>query len=222
MNGDDREQQIRQLLPMVRQVARRVLRVIPAASLDDLIGDGSIGLIRAVDTFDPERGVSLEGYARKVVVGTMLNGLRRMDPISERIRRRIRRAEEARLALAQEREGMPTMIEMERRMDGLRHARTVVYRHTTLSLDAPLPPDEFAPFDLDADPAMAVLRASMAREVYEAVLLLPPRQRKIVAMHYYQKVSLHAISSQMDVTPQRVSQLHLNALSKLRSTIAQA
>jgi DNA-directed RNA polymerase specialized sigma subunit len=64
----DREAAIRRLLPTVRQIARRVLRVVGLADIDDLVGDGSIGLIRAVDTFDVARGTTLELYARRLIV----------------------------------------------------------------------------------------------------------------------------------------------------------
>ena len=222
MKPDMREQRIRQLFPLVRRIAWRLHRLVPAASRDDLIGDGSIGLIRAVDSFDPARGVSLEGYARKVIAGTMLNGLRRMDPISERTRRRIRRADQERYRLAQERGTMPTMSELEGAFEGLHEARTTVFRHTPLSLDAPLPRDENALLDTETDPALDVVRTSVARELREAIALLPPRQRRIMALHYYQQQSLHTISAQLNVSPQRVSQLHLRALSKLRATIPTA
>ena len=57
--SDDREAAIRALLPAVRQLARRVHRMVPSADVDDLVGDGCVGLIRAVDAFDPMRGVPL-------------------------------------------------------------------------------------------------------------------------------------------------------------------
>jgi DNA-directed RNA polymerase specialized sigma subunit len=63
MTGAEREAEIRRLFPLVRQIARRVQRVVGAADCDDLVGDGSIGLIRAVDTFDSGRGTALETRA---------------------------------------------------------------------------------------------------------------------------------------------------------------
>ncbi len=139
MTTDEREALIRELLPLVRQMARRVRRVAGAADLDDLIGDGSIGLIRAVDTFDETRGTTLDLYARRLISGAMLNGLRRLDPVSERVRRTIRRAEERRYALAQERGSLPALAEMERSDPGLQRARTAAHRQAALSLDVPCP-----------------------------------------------------------------------------------
>ncbi|MBV8371772.1 MAG: RNA polymerase sigma factor WhiG, partial [Candidatus Eremiobacteraeota bacterium] len=88
-----REDSIRALLPLVKRIARRIKRLVPGFDLDDLIGDGSLGLIRAVDSFDPSRGPTLQQYAHRLVVGAMLNGIRRMDPVSERARRIVREGE---------------------------------------------------------------------------------------------------------------------------------
>ena len=98
------------MFPVVRGIARRIGRLVPAADIDDLVGDGCVGLIRAVDTYDAARGATLETYARRLVLGTMLNGLRRLDPISERARRTLREADRERLALAQERGSMPSGV----------------------------------------------------------------------------------------------------------------
>jgi RNA polymerase sigma factor (sigma-70 family) len=219
MNAGERETEIRRLFPVVRQIARRVLRIVGAGDLDDLIGDGSIGLIRAVDTFDPARGASLEHYARKLIVGAMLNGLRRLDPVSERVRRTLRRAEERRFRLAQELGTLPTLVQMEQRDPALRRARAAAFRQATLSLDGPLTSDGNALADVSAEPARSAARAAQGRELREALSLLPERLRRIVALHYAGDQSLHTISRRMNVSPQRVSQLHLDALWRLRQAL---
>src|SRR5580704_8532560 len=190
-NISEREDAIRQMFPMVRSTARRVGRLVPAADIDDLVGDGCIGLIRAVDTFDPFRGAALETYARRLILGSMLNGLRKLDPVSERARRKIREADRDRHALAQARGTMPSMREMEERTAGLRSARCAAFRLAPLSLDA-VNGSEGAP-DPHGDPARIALAAGERREVVEAIGLLPDRQRRIVALHYYSRLSLHAI-----------------------------
>jgi RNA polymerase sigma factor for flagellar operon FliA len=214
----DREEAIRSMFPVVRGIARRIGRLVPAADIDDLVGDGCVGLIRAVDTYDAARGATLETYARRLVLGTMLNGLRRLDPISERARRTLREADRERLALAQERGSMPSMCEMEDRTAGLRRARVAAFRLMPLSLEGALGNDG-AP-DALGDPARIALLAGERREIVDAIRLLPERQRRIVALHYYNTLSLHAIGERMNVSPQRVSQLHLSALARLRTMLA--
>jgi RNA polymerase sigma factor for flagellar operon FliA len=219
MTPEEREAAIRALFPLVRKVARRLTVVVPSADLDDLIGDGSIGLIRAVDTFDSTRGASLDTYARRLVLGAMLNGLRRLDPVSERVRRALREADRERHALAQARGAMPTMHEMEQRRPALRAARAAAARCTPLSLDATFPEDGAAYADVRSDPAHVAVQAGERREVAEAIALLPERQRRVVALHYYNRLSLHAIGSQMNVSAQRISQLHIRALARLRTLL---
>ncbi|HEY4434345.1 MAG TPA: sigma factor, partial [Candidatus Cybelea sp.] len=100
MTACTRDEQVSALLPLVRRLARRLKRLVPAFDMDDLVGDGSLGLLRAVDSFDPLRGPQLEDYARRLIVGAMLNGIRRMDPVSERARRIVRDGENQRYTLA--------------------------------------------------------------------------------------------------------------------------
>jgi RNA polymerase sigma factor for flagellar operon FliA len=216
----DREEQIRNLLPLVRRIARRIARVVGGTDLDDLIGDGSVGLIRAVDSFDPRYGVSLEQYARRVVAGAMLNGIRRLDPVSERVRRTLREAERERYALASERGELPPMLEMEHRLPALRRARTEAHRGTPISIDAPLPSGEhFAPAPTDDPQMLAEYRAERLR-VRDAIARLPAREQQLVIAHYFAERSLRALSDEMNVSPQRVSQLHLIAIARMRSGLA--
>ncbi|MBD5654242.1 MAG: sigma-70 family RNA polymerase sigma factor [Candidatus Eremiobacteraeota bacterium] len=219
MTAIEREDAIRDLFPLVRYIARRVIAVARAADLDDLIGDGSIGLIRAVDSFDPTRGTSLDLYARKLIAGAMLNGLRRLDPVSERVRRTIRQAEERRYALGQELGTLPTLAELERTDGSLRRARVAAYRQAALALDAPLPSGRDALADWSEEPSVEVAERAKHHELDAALALLPERQRRILALHYGGELSLRAIGARMRVSPQRISQLHLSALTRLRHTV---
>ncbi len=217
--SEQREKAIRTLLPVVRQIARRVQRIVPGADLDDLVGDGSVGLIRAVDGYDPSHGVPLEQYARRIVVGAMLNGIRRLDPVSERVRRTIRLAEAERYALAQEFGSLPTSREMEARIPALARARAEAHRGTPLSLDAPFPAGARLDLDRNGDPQNVVAARSERERVRTAVEALPPRQRAIVFAHYYRERSLRSLGAPMGISPQRVSQLHLGAMQRLRTKL---
>jgi RNA polymerase sigma factor for flagellar operon FliA len=216
----DREEQIRRLLPLVRRIARRVARLVGGADLDDLIGDGSVGLIRAVDSFDPKRGLTIEQYARRVVAGAMLNGIRRLDPVSERVRRTLRDAERERYALASASGDVPSMLEMEQRIPALRRARTEAHRGSPISIDAPLPAGERFSMTSSDDPQMVATARAERERIHAALAQLPPRQRRLVIAHYFAERSLRAMSGEMDVSPQRVSQLHLAALSRMRRALA--
>ncbi|HKU68504.1 MAG TPA: sigma-70 family RNA polymerase sigma factor [Candidatus Baltobacteraceae bacterium] len=215
----DREAQIRDLFPLVKKIARRVHRLIPGSDVDDLVGEGSLGLIRAVDSFDASRGTSLAHYAARLISGAMLNGLRKIDPVSERVRREVREADRERYALATQLGEMPTQQQMEERRPALRRAVMHAHRYTPLSLDEKLPMGERVSVDWEADPG-AIAAASDERACVRAALhRLSPRQRHVVALHYFRGKSLHQIGEALAISPQRASQLHQAAMKNLRKVL---
>jgi RNA polymerase sigma factor for flagellar operon FliA len=216
MSAVDRDEQIRSLLPVVKKLARRLKRLVPHFDLDDLVGDGSVGLIRAVDSFDPYRGPELDDYARRLVVGAMLNGIRRMDPVSERARRIVRDGENQRYSIAAVLGAVPTSNEMEERCRGYRRAVAAAYRGQPLSLDAPLPLGESLVSDWGDDPARIVERRSESAQLAALVAGLPKRQREVVLLHYFKGDSLRSVGKRLAISPQRASQLHLSAIAKLK------
>ncbi|MGH7682747.1 MAG: sigma-70 family RNA polymerase sigma factor [Vulcanimicrobiaceae bacterium] len=215
MTGPEREAVVSQLFPLVRVIAHRVARACRLADEDDLIGDGALGLVRAVDNYDPTRGVALDKYVRHVVLGSMLNGLRRKDPVSERARRRVRQAERVRSEL----ELRLTSVsdnELDDVVPGFQRALAQVECGLPLSLDAPLPYGTRVGADWSGDPARIFESLARRQRVRAAVAQLPPRQREIVLHHYFGENSLRSLSQRMAVTPQRISQLHCAALNRLR------
>ncbi len=215
----DRDARVRALLPLVRRLARRVHRVIPRADLGDLIGDGSVGLIRAVDTYDPARGTTLEYFARKLIVGTMLNGLRRLDPVPERVRRTVRLVERERYRLAVMHGGVPSTREMARRYPGFERAECAAYRALSLSLDAPLPLGERVTPDAGADPGYVAVENDERAYLQALVCALPERQRRLLLAHYYGAESLRRIGAAWNISSQRASQIHLAAIARLRKAL---
>jgi len=214
----EREAKIRALLPLVRRIARRISRLVPC-DYDDLVGDGSIGLIRAVDNFDPLRGTTLEHYARHLISGAMLNGIRRMDPVAERTRRAMRDGEIERYALAGEHGQVPSLDEMERRRPGFLRAILAVTLGVPLSLDRPLPEGERLRADWSNDPAAMLEQRSECERIGAAVDALPERQRQVIREHYFGEWSLRDVGRRMRISPQRASQLHIAAMKKLRRSL---
>ncbi len=220
MTPAQRSDHVELLFPKLRRWAGRVSRSVSAAvEVDDLIGDGCIGLLRAIDTYDPFYGTTLEQYARRVCLGAMLNGLRRMDPVSERVRRTLRAADRARFARAQEIGRLETPRELERSVPKLRRAREAAFAHSLLSLDASYGIEPNALADSRDEPAEQALQAALKRELRDAIDRLPPRHRQVMALHYYEELSMHAIARRMEISAQRVSQLHRSALKKLRHSV---
>jgi RNA polymerase sigma factor (sigma-70 family) len=218
--SEEREARIRALMPIVRYIARRVHRMVPSSELDDLIGDGCVGLIRAVDGFDPTRGVPLEHYARRLILGAVLNGVRRQDPVPERMRRTLRTADKTRYALAQQLGTLPTPSAMERITPPLKPARREAYRRNALSLDTTLPRSERLELDHSQDPQVIIVERLERECMRRAIASLPRRQRSIVLAHYFAEQPLRAMVEPLNVSPQRVSQLHLLALRQLHADLS--
>lgn len=217
--SEGREFTIRRMFPLVKRIARRVQRMVPGSDIDDLVGEGCVGLIRAVDSYDASRGLTLEQYAPRIIAGTMLNGLRRLDPVSERVRRELREAERERFSLAALSGTLPSRTEMEQRRPALRRATIHAYRYTPLSLDMPLPAGERLSGDWGADPALITGDRDERAGVLQALQLLPTRQQHVLQLHYYAGKSLHQIGEAMRISPQRASQLHQAALKNLRKAM---
>jgi RNA polymerase sigma factor for flagellar operon FliA len=193
--------------------------MVPGAEFDDLIGEGCVGLIRAVDSYDASRGPALDQYASRIIAGAMLNGLRKLDPVSERVRKELRDAERERYLLASRTGVLPTQAEMEGRRPMLRRATINAYRNTPLSLDGPLPAGERLSTDWDADPAVITGDRGERETIHIALHRLPERQRHVLRLHYFNGQSLHQIGNVLQISPQRASQLHQAALKNLRKVM---
>jgi RNA polymerase sigma factor for flagellar operon FliA len=218
VTAQERDAVVARYFPVVHTIAHRVARICRLTDEDDLIGDGALGLVRAVDNYDSHRGKSLDQYIRHMILGAMLNGLRRKDPISERARRRVREGE--RLRRQREAQGHVTSErELEALLPGFSRARAQVARGLPVSLDAALPLGLRMRADWNTDPARVYEVHARRASVRRALRTLPERQREIVVQHYFADRSLRTISEHLAVTPQRVSQLHCAALARLRFAV---
>jgi RNA polymerase sigma factor FliA len=219
-------------LPLVRRLATSILRRLPAHFTDDdLVGDGCVGLLRAIDRFDPERGMSFESWAARIVRGAMLNGLRRMDTVPERVRRDARNLDRSRWQIAQVDGQTPTdavaAVGAGLSRKKLEAVLLALRRAVPVSLEAPIPQpfdnvvtlrDRLA--DHAADPALAVSWRSLRAVVAQAVAQLPDRERTIISSFYGGQSTFRTIGGRLGISKQRVSQIHCSAISSLRSILS--
>jgi RNA polymerase sigma factor for flagellar operon FliA len=221
----DRERLCEAALPLVRRIATVVRRRLPRHfAAEDLVGDGCVGLLRAVDRFDPAFGVSFESWAGRIVRGAMLNGLRRMDVIPERVRRDARALDAARWIVAQRTGHAPSDGEaaLSARLTGSKlHAIREARKHSALSIDRPAA-GESGPTILErlaaqqCDPATETSERALRAIVARAITDLPGRERAIVEAFYRRGATFGEIGRVLGVSKQRVSQLHGRALEQLR------
>ena len=220
MTASEREAEIARLYPIVRPIARNVSRRIASVDLDDLIGEGCLGLIRAVDIYDPARGeISLERFARAQVLCAMLNGVRRMDRLSEVTRRVLRLAENDLYATALQRGRMPSTREMEERHPKLRFARIAAHERSAVSLDNGLPIDALVSPDWETDPARTYAEYESRCRLRAALDRLPARHRQVVDLYYFSGYRLKAVAQRLSVTKQRIAQIRNDAVKLVRQEV---
>jgi RNA polymerase sigma factor for flagellar operon FliA len=219
MTQRDREAVIVRLFPLVRTIAHVVRRHVRNVDFDDLVGDGSLGLLAAVDGYDPARGMSLERYARRKILYAMLDGARRSDHLSQTARRVLQSAERDRYELALELGRMPSGRELERRHPKLRAAEFTAHLRSPLSLDAsPSLEASLAP-DWKSDPATLVCARETHGSVRSALRRLPPRHRELLGLYYARGYRLADVARQFSLTKQRVAQLRDRALATVRDAV---
>ena len=218
-------------MPLVRRAASSIVRKLPLRfSIDDLVGDGCIGLLRAVDRYEPKHGIPFDAWAARIVRGAILNGLRAMDLVPERLRRDARTLDANRWQLAQARGRSPSDQEAARQA-GIDERRLcavllALRRAAMISIDAPLQTLEEGDFfsdrlaSDDPDPAERVVMRDRSRSITSAVDCLPRRERFIIGAFYAGNKNFREIGRHLGISKQRVSQLHTRAIVELRARLA--
>lgn len=224
-----RDQLIEKHLVVVKYVAARIAGRLPShLRLDDLYSAGLLGFLDAVEDYDPARGVDFPVYASPRIRGAIFDELRRLDCVPRRVRRRIREAERAIGNLNQRFDREPTDEEIATEMGiGVEEYRRLLGEGVTLlSLDAPSPrhADGPAPVDTLEDPAspdpLYALEAGERRRLLGGFIeRLPSRERQVLALYYYEELTMQEVGKAMGVTESRVSQLHSSAVLRLRAAL---
>jgi RNA polymerase sigma factor FliA len=228
-----RDQLINEHLGLVHHVARQLSRSLSVdADFDELVSSGSIGLINALSSFDPSRGLAFSTFAAPRIRGAILDELRRQDHVPRSVRRKSRDLACAREALMRTLNREPDDRELAHHL-GIDMTTYWRWQSETesvvkVSLDRPAvegerrssAPVDFLPTDggqgideiLNFEQEVDVLR--------ESILELKEQERLVLTLYYYEELKLHEIASMMNLTESRVSQIRSKAISKLRSMIA--
>jgi RNA polymerase sigma factor FliA len=226
-----RDELIVEYAPLVRFVVGR-LGIPPTGILDaeDLISYGVIGLINAIDRYDPSRGIRFEAFATPRIRGAVIDQLRTLNWLPRSAVTRVRQVESA-LAELEQRLGRPAkeeevaaelQVSVERYRQMLQEASTMI-----LSLDAPLialPADDSVATlaDLLEDlgepgPAESFEQHETIQTLGQAIEQLPSREQMLLSLYYEEELTMKEISKLLHVSESRVCQLHMQAILRLRS-----
>lgn len=219
-----RDRLIMQYSPLVKYVAGRVRSGLPASvDQNDLVSDGVIGLMDAIDKFDLERGLQFQTYAVPRIRGAIVDGLRASDWVPRSVREKIRdiNAAQAKLELRLGRspDDREVAEELGVSVGELRSTYSKISYTNLGSIDEMGVSDEHAPRETSAIPA---LDDDIPAGFIQAVRELPERDQVVVALYYWEGLTLSEIGQVLEVSESRVSQLHSRATLTLRRKLSAA
>jgi RNA polymerase sigma factor for flagellar operon FliA len=217
--SDDVGSQLKQYAPIVRKVAMQVASRLPRnVQLDDLIQEGMLGLLDAIKRYEPKPGASFETYAKARIRGSIYDSLREDDVIPRHVRDKLtqveRAAEELRQVLGRPPEDNEIAAHLGISID--EYFAVLDSGMTITVVDDELPDV----IDESADQAKALQQKQLASRIEERLKDLPERERLVLALHYQQDLSFREVAYVMELTPGRISQLHTQALVRLRGMLA--
>ena len=230
-----RERLLSRYLPLVKQIAGRMLVSLPkSVSLDELISSGIMGLISAVDHYDPTMGFKFETYAASRIKGAIYDGLRELDWVPRSVRQKARRVEKTMEVLYKELGRAPNDYEVAEKMGlgvedyyGILDEVSVT---SLMSLD-----ESFVNNKGDSASLSDFIEDRENQDVHDAIELkelkavtvqvlkeLPEQEKLVMALYYYEEMTLKEIGLVMDISESRVSQIHTKAIMHLKSKIGEA
>ena len=236
--GDDRarERLVVAYSPMVKFVAGRLGAGLPSHVEDaNLISYGLVGLIGAIERFEPERGIKFETFAMTRIRGAIIDELRSLDWVPRSVRSRAREIEQVQAKLEHELQRAPSEAELAAKLNMteeelqsalLEIANSSVYALDELWTVSDSSGDQVSLLDTiadegAADPQEALASTEVKDRLTEAIGGLPEREQLVVALYYYENLTLREIGEVLGVTESRVSQLHTKAVMRLKSHLQQ-
>jgi RNA polymerase sigma factor FliA len=232
-DADARQRLLNEHLGLVYFVARQIAKGLSAdVDFDEFVSAGTLGLMSALESFDPGRGLAFSTFAAPRIRGAVLDELRRQDYVPRSIRKKTRQINAAAAALQTKLAHEPSDQEIAKELnvdiDTLWRWRADVEGAIHVSLDRnPHSDDESAPSPAEllssTDGEEIEDRITHAQEVSilrEAIQGLDEQERTVVTLYYFEELKLHEIATILELTESRVSQIRSKALARLRLKLA--
>jgi RNA polymerase sigma factor for flagellar operon FliA len=237
--GDERarERLVVAYSPLVKYVAGRMAAGLPShVDEGDLISYGLIGLIGAIERYDLEREIKFETFAVSRIKGAIIDELRSLDWVPRSVRSKARDVERVHGELENRLQRAPTEEEMAEKLgvtvDDFRNSLLEIANSSVLALDdlwTVADPDGGQVSLLDTirdphavDPEAEINTVELKDQLAEAIEALPDRERLVIALYYYETLTLREIGEVLGVTESRVSQLHTKAVIGMRAHLQTA
>lgn len=228
-----KKERILEFLPWAQRFARACTARLPSyLDRDDLQSAGVLGFLRAADRYDAEKGASFRGFCAVRIRGAVVDELRRWDWAPRSVHKNARRITRVTTLLVERLEREPTAAELASALDmeqaELASFQAMVQSRQVVSFDETSEnswgEDSLPLSERLADPGMprpdaSFLTEENRRELVQCIGLLPKTQETVIVLHYLQGVPLRDIADMLEVTPSRISQLHHQALARLRQSM---
>lgn len=233
-DADARSRLVEQNLPLVHHVARKLQRALPAeADFNDLVSAGTLGLISAVESFDPSRGLAFSTYAATRIHGAIIDDLRRWDHASRSVRRRQREIGRVEGDLSRALGRRPTDVEVAQGLsidlDTLSRWKAASEDTRHVSLDEPMPSDGRETGRKIRDSVAGTLGGDIEDDLaateefnllVQEIQSLKEQERVVLSLYFFKELKLHEIAQVLGVTESRISQIRTRAIKTLQSRMA--
>jgi len=234
---DDGDKRARERLvlaysPLVKYVAGRMSTGLPSHVEEaDLISYGLLGLISAIERFEPEREIRFETFAVTRIKGSIIDELRSLDWVPRSVRAKAREIEQCNAKLEHKLQRAPTDAEMSEALgvsqEEFQESLVKIANSSVVALDelwtvSDSSGDQVSLLDTipdpgAADPAKEMDLTDMKDRLADSIARLPEREKLVIALYYYENLTLREIGEVLGVTESRVSQLHTKAVLRLKS-----
>jgi RNA polymerase sigma factor FliA len=220
--------------PLVKYVAGRMSNGLPSHIEEaDLISYGLLGLISALERFDPAREIKFETYAISRIKGSIIDELRSLDWVPRSVRSKAREIEKVNVVLEHRLQRAPTDSEMAAELgiseDEFQQSLTQISNTSIVALDelwaiSGSDGDQASLIDTledpkAHDPSRMLDLSEMKTRLAAAIDALPDREKIVIALYYYENLTLREIGEVLGVTESRVSQLHTKAILRLKGRL---
>ncbi len=230
MSDEERDRLILEHLPQVRLIARKIHERLPeTVSFEDLLSAGIIGLIQAIDHFDPRQNVKLKTYAEFRIRGAIIDSLRETD-WAPRLKRKQAREFEAAIGRAEQRLGRTPeeaeiAAELNLTVDEYRQKLTEMEALNIGELEFARDENEvpvllkYAASSEEESPEVTMERTELERLIATSIDRIPKVEKTVLSLYFYEELTLREIAEVMGIHFSRVSQIKSQAILRLRTSI---
>ena len=227
----ERERILMEQLPQVRYIARRIHERLPRhVPFEDLVHSGVVGLIDALNKFDLSKHVQFSSYAKFRIRGAILDGLRELDWSPRELRRKGRLVESTYSELSGKLGRAPSEMEIAQQMGlNLRELQLLLAELDGLELSSlriessrdgkPEDLTDYVPSKPEDTPFFQCLRSETKHLLERAISELPEKEQRVLALYYYEELTMKEVGVALGIGESRVSQIHSLAMVRLRSRL---